>query len=62
MTEDEKLDILDDLVERWHFGEEGPDELREFLAMTPEQYDQWGFDGEVPDDWTPPDWAGVKWE
>ena len=51
MTEKEKLDVLDDLVERWHFHEEGPDSLQEFLSMNDEQYDYWARTGSVPEGW-----------
>lgn len=50
-------DVLDDLVERWHFGEEGPEDLPAFLAMTEVQFYIWTKTGEVPEGWEPPSWA-----
>jgi hypothetical protein len=50
-------DVLDDLLERWHFGEEGPEDLPEFLGMDMAQFDLWAKSGEVPEGWEPPAWA-----
>lgn len=46
-------DVLDDLVDRWTFENEGPDSLQEFLGMTDSQYKFWQNTAEVPDGWEP---------
>lgn len=47
-------DIVDDLVDAWHFDDAGPGlSLREFLNMSPEDFDHWSKTGDIPADWSP---------
>jgi hypothetical protein len=42
-------DEIDDLVERWHQGAGGRQELHEFLGMTWDEYAEFTRAGTVPD-------------